>query len=109
MTLTATILRLSEDIDLTTGDMAHFVLLQLPNGRHVRALINEEAAQEIVNLTVQTRPTPVAIPEVSPGDVVGPAVLPEPPSPFDAHVGVPAATHNGATHVLLDEDTAGQI
>jgi hypothetical protein len=106
MALTATILRLSEDIDLLTGEMAHFVVLALPNGHHVRALINEQAAQEIINLSMQA-PSRVGAPELSPADVMGSEGL---PSHVREDFEVPGvAAPNGTTHVLVEDDTAGQI
>jgi hypothetical protein len=50
--LSATIVSLSQDMDLDTGSMANFMMLALPNGKVLRALITDEAAQDIIHLTV---------------------------------------------------------
>jgi hypothetical protein len=60
----ATIVSLSQDMDLKSGSMANFMVLELPNGKSVRALIGDESAQEIVHLAVEqngrTIPAPPA-------------------------------------------------
>lgn len=60
--LTATIESLSQDMDLKSGSMANFMMLRLPNGRLVRALIGDDAAQEIVSLSVGTNGTTIPAP-----------------------------------------------
>lgn len=50
--LAVTILSLSQDMDLASGSMANFMMVRLPNGKVVRALIGDEAAQDIVSLSV---------------------------------------------------------
>jgi hypothetical protein len=51
--LSASIVSLSQDMDLDTGSMANFMMLELPDGKVVRALITDEAAQDIIRLTVE--------------------------------------------------------
>lgn len=64
----ATIVSLSQDMDLESGSMANFMVLGLPNGKKVRALISDESAQDIVQLSVEqngrTIPAPPFHPEV---------------------------------------------
>jgi hypothetical protein len=95
MSLSATVVSLSQDMDLETGAMAHFLVLRLPNGKSVRALITDEGAHEIVQLFVQSggasvsAETPIAFTEgelrpESEGFVFGGSMLapePAPPSP----------------------------
>jgi hypothetical protein len=50
--LSATVLSLSQDMDLNTGSMANFMFLRLPDGTTIRALIGDEAAQDIIRLSI---------------------------------------------------------
>lgn len=50
----ATILGLSQELSLLDGDTTNSILLELPNGTHVRAVLSEEAAVEITRAFVQS-------------------------------------------------------
>jgi len=55
--LNVAIISLSQDMDLNNGTMANFMLIRLPNAKIIRALIEEDAAQEIVSLVLGGRAT----------------------------------------------------
>jgi hypothetical protein len=55
------IVGLAQDMDFGENVSQTFVLLQLPDGRRVRACVNEETAQAVVELQVQARGVPRAV------------------------------------------------
>lgn len=46
---------LSQDLSFESGSFQNYVVLELPNGRRIRANIEADAAQELTTLFVQTR------------------------------------------------------
>jgi hypothetical protein len=86
--LTATIVSLIQEIQLSNGEMRNLMLLRLANGTELRALIDDHAAEEIVRLSVDGRkdtiPSPPPSGMESPEDSVifgGGDSIPEAPSP----------------------------
>jgi len=57
--------KMSQDLDLDTGAVSNFVLLQLPNGGLIRALVDEEAALAITNCHVLGADAPRPMPPSS--------------------------------------------
>lgn len=48
MSLEVSIIKVSQDVDLSDGSMENFIILVLPNGSIIRAKVNEQAAQAVM-------------------------------------------------------------
>lgn len=112
MGLDATIELLSEDFDLTDGTTTNFLVLRLSNGHSVRALISQEAAAKIVELTVGAAPPPSSFSDTA---ASSPMFSTE-RADAEVHVfgGTNAPATNGVSHQREEdpetgEEDAGQI
>lgn len=52
MSLFVKVERISQDFDLNSGETANFLLLRLPNDTLVKALVGDDVAQMVVQLSV---------------------------------------------------------
>lgn len=63
-----TLLKLSQDLDLNDGEVTNLIVLQLPNGGQVKAIISEEGAASIIQCRLGSSTVPSASKEVEPPD-----------------------------------------
>jgi hypothetical protein len=70
--LSATIVSLSQDMDLESGALANFLVLRLPSGRMLRALITDDGASEVVRLVTEAGGVPSTFPAPAPAARVTP-------------------------------------
>lgn len=87
MGLKVEIVSMSQDLDLTTGDVTHFLFLQLPSGELLRTLISDEGAAKVVAVmtggpapVVATAPVPAPVAVVPTPIVLTPEHRFDPPS-----------------------------